>query len=117
MPAAKPSPGSLRAHESVELGTVLGSTWDGFRLIGGIGNDQGSFLHDAWRRPFSAGDLRALFYRSQQVYQLQSEVDRLRAELDRSAAELERLESANSFYRRELKAASKLGLMFSRFTA
>lgn len=110
MPAARKIPGSLHQGQVLELETLLGSSWQGFLLIGG---PQGLFQHSHWRKPFEAGDLASLFYRCQEVDALRRDVSRLKLELERMQELLEQYETAVAFYRHELRSASKLGLMFS----
>ena len=112
MPAAKPRPGTLGTGETLDLEALLGSSWQGFYLVGRSG-EQGQLQHALWRRPFDAGELVALFWKSQQVEALEFEVRQLRQDLQRANERAERAEAAASFYRHELRAASKLGLMFS----
>lgn len=112
MPRAKPRPGSIRSNESLDLETLLGSTWQGFFLKGDP-SGQGQLQHLMWRRAFDAGELCALFYRCQQVTALEYQAERLQRELESAQAELEKAEKQLQFYRHELRAASRLGLMFS----
>lgn len=113
MPAAKPIPGTLRNADVLDLEELLGSTWRGFYLCGNTGA-QGTFHHAYWRQPFTAGELCALFYRSQTNDRLDIELKNLKADLERANARADEAEAAAAFYRHELRAASKLGLMFSQ---
>lgn len=114
MPAAKPRPGSLKNNERLDLCELLGSTWEGYYLVGQT-DSQGLFQHSHWRRPFEAYELNGLFYRIQQVRILEFEVARLKKELAAAQDAAEKAEHAAEFYRFELRCASKLGLMFSKF--
>lgn len=74
MPAAKPLPGTLRQGEVIDLAALLGSEWEGFSLAAD------GLQHPAWRRPFTCGELRAMFWRCQQVRTLEHDLERARAE-------------------------------------
>jgi hypothetical protein len=75
--------------------------------------------HAYWRRPFEAGELCSLFYRSQQVHAQQPqqhEIDRLRRDIDAAEARADAAEDLAAWLRHELHAVSKLGLCFSALT-
>lgn len=111
MPAAKPRPGSLRQGQVIDLAELLGSDWDGFSLaIDGL-------QHPAWRRPFSCGELKAMFWRRQQVSILEHQIQQLRAEIERAQAAEDAAEARADWYRRQLNLESRFGLMLVRMTA
>lgn len=107
MPAPNPRAGSLAPHETLDLSELLGSDWDGFSL----GAD--GLQHPSWRRAFSAGEFRAMFWRCQQVRILEHELAQVRAELDRARADLETSQARAAWYRRQLRLESRAGLMLS----
>lgn len=109
MPAAKPVRGTLKVEMNLE--ELLGSAWAGFFLRPGR-DGQGLLLNPMWRQPISAGELKALFYRCQSVDLLSHQLRRTQRELERAHTIVEGYEVALAFYRRELRSASKLGLMF-----
>jgi hypothetical protein len=113
MPAAKPTPGNL--HEEIDLGNLLGSTWKGFILLPGESRNQhqGKILHPYWRKPFEAGELCAMFWNAQRVYHYEHETARLKKDAEEASLRADQAEEREQFYRRELMAASRLGLMFS----
>lgn len=111
MPAPSPRKGSLAAHEALSLGELLGSEWDGFSLAAD------GLQHPYWRRPFSCGDLKAMFYRSQQVAILERELARAKAEAEQRAAEAEAARERADWYRHQLTLESRFGLMLARMTA
>jgi len=113
MPAAKPTPGNL--HEVLNLGFLMGSSWDGFLLLPGDASNhyQGRFQHAYWRKPFEIGDLCAMFYTTQQVKSFQHDLERLRQEIEAVSLRADRAENEAAYYRRQLWEASRLGLMFS----
>jgi hypothetical protein len=112
MPAAKPTPGTL--HEEIDLEPLMGSTWAGFMLLPGNHTNQyqGKFLHAYWRRPFDIGELCSMFYTSNEVHTLRHEVKQLRKEIEAAQAAADLTEEKMQFYRQELRAVSRLGLMF-----
>lgn len=110
MPAAKPRPGSMRNSDTLELGELLGSTWDGYVLVGG-GHEQGEFVHPYWRRGFNAGDLNAMFYQSQQVYAFEQERRLLEADLDRAVEAQFAAEKQAYWFKRQLVLESRMGAM------
>lgn len=111
MPAAKPRPGSLRQGQVLDLGELLGSDWDGFSLAAD------GLQHPAWRRPFSCGDLRAMFWQCQQVQILEHELNRARAEADQAQAARDAAEQRAEWYRKQLILESRFGAMLDRLTA
>lgn len=111
MPAAKPSPGTLRSHESLDLGELLGSEWEDFRV-----SVQG-LHHPYWRRPFTRAELVAMFYRSQQVAILEHELKRARAEAEKAAAAQEAAEARAAYYRQQLRLESQMGMMLASISS
>lgn len=85
--------------------------WEGFFF------DNGHLHHPYWRRPFDAGDLKAMFYRCQQVTILEHELRRARAELERAQAAQEAAEARAEWYRHQLVLESRLGAMLGRLAA
>lgn len=110
MPAAKPRPGTLAAHESLDLGALLGSEWDGFSL------SADGLHHPYWRRPFSCGDLKAMFYRSQSVTIHERDAARARAEAEQARAAQDAAEQRAAFYRAQLVLESRMGMMLAALT-
>lgn len=108
MPAARPRAGTLAPHESLDLGPLLGSAWDGFSL------SASGLQIPGWRGPIPGADLRALFWTSQHARILARDLDRARAELAASRAELEHAEARARWYRSQLVMESRAGLMLSR---
>lgn len=111
MPAAKPVPGSLGNADIIDLEALLGSSWQGFFLIGQSGG-QGMLQHLHWKRPFEAGELAALFWKSQRADMLEHKIQQLQRETEQAHERADQAEADAAFYRRELRAASKLGLMY-----
>lgn len=87
---------------------LLGNSWNGFYFRNGL------LYVPEWRNGFSAGDIRALFFRCQMVSYLESEIRLLKAELERRNLEIDELETKADFYRRQVSIESKFGLMLER---
>lgn len=107
MPARTPRPGTLPRHAIIDLADLLGTEWEGFSL-----NADG-LQHPYWRRPFSCGDFKAMFYRSQQVAILERELARAKAEAEHRAAEAEAARERADWYRHQLTLESRFGLMLA----
>lgn len=116
MPAAKPLAGEMGSHDVLDLGQLLGETWEGFRLVGQTGG-QGVFVHSAWRRPFTAGEIYSLFWRCQQVEALQFKIRQLEKDLAAEAERAERADDRARFYRSQLALESRMGMMLSGLQA
>jgi len=67
-----------------------------------------------WRNGFAPHEIRAFFWRSQQVSSLQTEVRLLKAELDRRNQEIDALEIKADFYRRQVVLESRFGMILER---
>lgn len=82
--------------------------WDGFIF------DCGILHHPYWRRGFTAGDLRSMFYHSQTVRILESELARAKRDLAAASAAQDAAESAAHYYRHQLALESRSGFMLAR---
>ena len=111
MPTTKLSPGSLRQGQVLDLAELLGSEWEGFSLAAD------GLQHPAWRRPFSCGELRAMFWRCQQVTILEHELARTRAEIEHAQVASDAAEQRAAWYRNQLILESRLGAMLGRLVA
>lgn len=67
-----------------------------------------------WRRGLTPHEIRALFWRGQQVSSLENEIELLKRELERRNIELDLLEIKANFYRRQLVLESKFGMILQR---
>lgn len=63
-----------------------------------------------WRRGFTVHELRAMFFITQQVRTLESEVKNLTSTVERQAGELAAAERRAWWYRSQLVAESRLGM-------
>lgn len=59
-------------------------------------------------------EIRALFWRGQQVSSLENEIELLKRELERRNKEIEMIEIKADFYRRQLVLESRFGLILQR---
>lgn len=84
--------------------------WEGFIF------HEGTLHHPYWRRGFTAGELRAMFYRTQQVTILEHEISRLRLDLARAQEAQEAAEHRAHYYRQQLRLESRLGMMLASFS-
>lgn len=104
----KPSESAARLIKLFAHGKVcalLGSSWNGFYFRNRL------LYAPEWRNGFSAGEIRALFYRCQLVVYLESEIRLLKAELERRSQEIDELEIKADFYRRQVQLESRFGLI------
>ena len=70
-----------------------------------------------WRRGFTADELRATFWRVQQVATLERELRTKTRECEQLTAELERAERRTAFYRNNLVLESRLGMCLARIAS
>jgi hypothetical protein len=66
-----------------------------------------------WRRGFTPHELRALFFDCQQVRTLRRERDDALARSEQALIEIERLERSVYWYRRQLVAEARLGVLLA----
>lgn len=100
----------MRNHEVIDLAATLGPEWEGFSL------SAAGLQHPYWRRAFTAGDFKAMFYQIQQVRILELDLSRARAALETARAAQDAAEDRADFYRRQLRLESRFGMMLSSFT-
>ncbi|KAF7597664.1 MAG: hypothetical protein CGU29_17310 [Candidatus Dactylopiibacterium carminicum] len=75
------------------------------------------FQHPSWRRAFNVKDLQQMFYDIQRLAQVQHERDRAKRELEAATEALHAAEARAEYYRQQLRAESRLGLMLTRLAA
>lgn len=94
-----------------DLADLLGPAWGEVRMVGGC------LALPGWRRPVGAQELRALFWKVQQLGGLQQEVERLREERRKAWEAAQASEDRAAWYRRQLRLESRLGAMLGRVWA
>jgi len=108
----KPIPEStlrlLRLHLTGDASALLGDEWKGYRFVGNL------FYVPEWRNGFAPHEIRALFWKCQQIWSLQQEIELLRKELERRNKDINNLEVKADFYRRQLVLESRFGLILQR---
>ena len=108
----KPIPEStarlLRLYLTGDASALLGNEWKGYRFNGNL------FYVPEWRNGFAPHEIRALFWKCQQINSLQQEIDLLKQELERRNEEFNNLEVKADFYRRQLVLESRFGLILQR---
>ncbi len=79
------------------------------------GNDGLLYLAE-WRRGFTHGELRAMFFECQQVRTLKNERDAARRDLEALTAQFEAVESRAAWYRQQLTREARLYPLFQRLS-
>ena len=72
------------------------------------------FYVPEWKRGFPPHGIRALFYKCQLVWSLESEIELLKRELERRNEELDSLEVKAAFYRRQLVLERRFGMILEK---
>ncbi|MBK8605020.1 MAG: hypothetical protein IPN87_18845 [Saprospiraceae bacterium] len=91
-----------------DASAFLGKDWTGHYF-------RDSLLYiPEWRRGLTPHEIRALFWRGQQVSSLENEIELLKRELERRNKEIEMIEIKADFYRRQLVLESRFGLILQR---
>ncbi|MDP1558647.1 MAG: DUF3653 domain-containing protein [Nitrosomonas sp.] len=91
-----------------DASALLGDEWQGYRFVGNL------FYVPEWRNGFTPHEIRALFWKCQQIRSLQREIDLLKRELERRNEDINSLEVKADFYRRQLVLESRFGLILQR---
>jgi len=87
-----------------DASALLGDEWQGYRFVDNL------FYVPEWRNGFTPHEIRALFWKCQQIRSLQREIGLLKHELERRND----LEVKADFYRRQLVLESRFGLILQR---
>jgi len=95
----------LRLYLTDDASALLGDEWKGYRFVGNL------FYVPEWRNGFAPHEIRALFWKCQQILSLQREIDLLKPELERRNEDVNNLEVKADFYRRQLVLESRFGLI------
>lgn len=105
---SEPSLRLLRLYLNGDASALLGDEWKGYRFKGNL------FYVPEWKNGFPPHEIRALFWRCQQVWSLEREIELLKRELARRNEEFENLEVKADFYRRQLVLESRFGMILQR---
>ena len=102
---------SIKSPPCFDLEAIYGKEWGEIQIT-----PDGLFL-PGWRRPFSPGELRSLFWQLQELTILRHEAVRLRRERQAAHEAAEAATDRAEWYRRQLRLESSLGAMLGRVTA
>ena len=93
----------------IDLGTIAGCEWDGHIIW------RDGLIIPGWRgEPLTPADLRATFWRLQELSTLRHECERLKTETARAEARADQQEARAEYYRRQLRLESSAGSMLAR---
>ena len=98
----------LRLYLQGDASALLGDEWKGYRFKGNL------FYVPEWKNGFPPHEIRASFWKCQQVWSLEREIELLKRELERRNKEFDSLEVKTAFYRRQLVLESKFGMILQR---
>ena len=98
----------LRLFLNGDASALLGDEWKGYRFKGNL------FYVPEWKNGFPPHEIRALFWKCQQVWSLEREIELLKRELARRNEDIDNLEVKAAFYRRQLVLESKFGMILQR---
>ena len=98
----------LRLYLSGDASALLGDEWKGYRFVDNL------FYVPEWRNGFPPHEIRAMFWKVQQLWGLQQEIELLKQELDRRNEDINTLEVRVNFYKRQLVLESRFGMILER---
>ena len=98
----------LKLYINGDASGLLCKNWEGFYF-----KDE-QFYVPEWRRGFTPHEIRALFWKCQQIRSLNNEINSLKQELERRNEEFNKLEVRADFYKRQVILESRFGLMLQR---
>lgn len=98
----------LRLYLCGDASALLGDEWKGYRFVGNL------FYVPEWRNGFPPHEIRAMFWKVQQLCSLQREIELLKQELERRNEDIDTLEVRVSFYKRQLVLESRFGMILER---
>ena len=98
----------LRLFLNGDASALLGDEWKGYRFKGNL------FYVPEWKNGFPPHEIRALFWKCQQVWSLEREIELLKRELERRNEDINNLEVKADFYRRQLVLESRFGMILQR---
>ncbi|PTQ76442.1 hypothetical protein C8R26_11735 [Nitrosomonas oligotropha] len=98
----------LKLFLSGDASALLGDEWNGYRFSNGL------IFVPEWRNGFAPHEIRAFFWKCQQVSSLKSEIELLKTELERRNKEIDALEIKADFYKRQVVLESRFGMILER---
>jgi len=98
----------LRLFLNGDASALLGEEWKGYRFKDNL------FYVPEWKNGFPPHEIRALFWKCQQVWSLEREIELLKRELERRNEEFDSLEVKAAFYKRQLVLESRFGMILER---
>ena len=104
----EPSLRLLRLYLKGDASALLGDEWKGYRFSGNL------FYVPEWKNGFPPHEIKALFWRCQQVWSLEREIELLKRELAKRNEDIDNLEFKADFYRRQLVLESRFGMILQR---
>lgn len=107
-PIPEPALRLLKLFLSGDASALLGDEWNGYRFSNGL------IYVPEWRNGFAPHEIRAFFWKCQQVSSLKSEIELLKVELERRNKEIDALEIRADFYKRQVVLESRFGMILER---
>jgi len=98
----------LKLYVNGDASGLLGKEWEGYYFKDEL------FYVPEWRRGFTPHEIRSLFWKCQQIRNLNNEINLLKQELERRNEEYNLLEIKSDFYKRQVILESRFGLMLQR---
>lgn len=98
----------LKLYLAGDASALLGDEWKGYRFVDNL------FYVPEWRNGFPPHEIRAMFWKVQQLWSLQREIELLKQELDRRNEDINTLEVRVNFYKRQLMLESPFGMILER---
>ncbi|SFM30339.1 hypothetical protein [Nitrosomonas communis] len=98
----------LKLYANGDATALLGKDWEGYTFSNNM------LYVPEWRRGFTSGEIRAMFWKCQLVASLESEIRLLKQRLEESQSEIEALEIKADFYRQQVILESRFGMMLQR---
>ena len=104
----EPSLRLLRLYLNGDASALLGDEWKGYRFVGNL------FYVPEWKNGFPPHEIRALFWKCQQIWSLEREIRLLKQELESRNDDINNLEVKADFYRSQLVLESRFGMILQR---
>jgi Phage protein len=98
----------LKLYINGDASGLLGKDWEGYYFKDEL------FYVPEWRRGFTPHEIRALFWKCQQIRSLNNEINLLKQELERRNEEYNLLEIKSDFYKRQVILESQFGMILLR---